>query len=129
MLAAVVDAEQIEPSDEELVQALAPAAERDGTDPAELVEQLREADRLDTLREDVANRQALDLLVSEAKPISVQQAQARDKLWTPGKDEPARGAVPVGADSGRAGGLRFWADLDAGKLTQTMRVGGPRAGG
>jgi trigger factor len=98
VLAAVVAAEQIEPSDDELIAALAPAAERDGSDPAELVERLRKANRLDTLREDVANRQALELLVSEAKPISVEQAQARDKLWTPGKaDAPgAPRAAPEG---------------------------------
>jgi hypothetical protein len=39
------------------------------------------------VREDVANRQAVDLLVREAKPITVEQAKARQKLWTPGKDE------------------------------------------
>jgi trigger factor len=100
VLAAIVAAEQIEPSDEELVQALAPAAERDGSDPAELVEQLRQSNRLDTLREDVASRQALELLVSEAKPISVAQAQARDKLWTPGRDKDPAGAA---AGAGRAG--------------------------
>jgi len=91
VLAAVVAAEQIEPSDEELVEALRPAAERDDTDPAELVEQLRKAGRLDSLRADVATRKALELLVSEAKPISVEQAQAREKLWTPGKDDPEGG--------------------------------------
>jgi trigger factor len=101
VLAAVVAAEQIEPSDEELIAALAPAAERDGSDPAELLEQLRKANRLDTLREDVASRQALELLVSEAKPISVEQAQARDKLWTPGQgDAPgAPGAAPEGGST------------------------------
>jgi trigger factor len=113
VLTAVVDAENIEPSDEELVQALAAAAERDGADPAELVEQLREANRLDTLREDVANRQALDLLVSEAKPISVQQAQARDKLWTPGKDQdpatPSGGSESAGsAGSAGSGSGQIW---------------------
>jgi trigger factor len=86
VLAAVVAAEQIEPSDEELVEALRPAAERDDSDPAELVEKLREAGRLDQLREEVATRQAMELLVREAVPISVDQAQARQKLWTPGKD-------------------------------------------
>jgi trigger factor len=108
VLAAVVEAEQIEPSDEELVAALAPAAERDGSDPAELVEQLRKANRLDTLREDVANRQALELLVSEAKPISVEQAQARDKLWTPGRaDGPgAPGAAPEGEST--TGTSQIW---------------------
>jgi trigger factor len=37
VLAAVVAAEQIEPTEEELVEALRPAAERDGSDPQELV--------------------------------------------------------------------------------------------
>jgi trigger factor len=97
VLAAVIAAEHIEPTDEELVEALRPPAERDGSDPAELVEQLRKSGRLDTLREDVANRQAVELLVREAKPISVEQAQARQKLWTPGKEEPEPGR---GAGSG-----------------------------
>jgi hypothetical protein len=30
---------------------------------------------------------ALDLLVEHAQAISVEQAQARQKLWTPGKGE------------------------------------------
>jgi trigger factor len=108
VLAAVVAAEKIEPSDDELIAALAPAAERDGSDPAELVTQLRKANRLDSLREDVANRQALELLVSEAKPISVEQAQARDKLWTPGKAEGpgAPGAAPE--DESTTGSGQIW---------------------
>jgi trigger factor len=100
VLAAVVDAENIEPSDAELVEALRPAAERDGSDPAELVDQLRKAGRLDSLREDVASRQAVELLVREAKPISVEQAQAREKLWTPGKEEAEAGS--------EAGGGQLW---------------------
>jgi len=92
VLAAIVEAEKIEPADEELVEALRPAAERDGSDPEKLVEQLRTAGRLETLREDVANRQAVELLVAQAKPISVEQAKAREKLWTPGQEEAAEGA-------------------------------------
>lgn len=87
VIAAIVEAEKIAPSDEDLVEALRPAAERDDSDPADLIEQLREAGRLDALREDVAARQAVELLVREAKPITVAQAQARDTLWTPGKGE------------------------------------------
>ena len=89
VLAAIVAAEKIEPTEEELIEALRPAAERDGSDPAELVAKLTEAGRVDSLREDVASRQAVELLVREAKPITVEQAKARKKLWTPGKDEPA----------------------------------------
>jgi FKBP-type peptidyl-prolyl cis-trans isomerase (trigger factor) len=92
VLAAIIEAEHIEPSDEDLVQALAPVAERDGADPAELLEQLRKAGRVESLREDVAGRQAVELLVREAVPISVEQAQAREKLWTPGKEDPAGGS-------------------------------------
>jgi trigger factor len=86
VLAAIVEAEQIAPSDEEVAEALKPAAERDGSDPAELVEQLRKAGRLETVREDVAGRQAVELLVREATPITVEQAKARERLWTPGQE-------------------------------------------
>ena len=95
VLAAVVAAEQIHPSDEELLEALTPASERDGSDPAELMERLRKAGRLEELRDDVATTQAAELLVREASPISVEQAKARQKLWTPGKDEAE--AAPAGS--------------------------------
>ncbi len=95
VLAAVVEAEDIAPSDEELLEALTPAAERDGADPAELMERLRKGGRLEELRQDVATTQAAELLVREASPISVEQAKARQKLWTPGKDESE--AAPAGS--------------------------------
>ena len=43
--------------------------------------------RDEALREDIAMRKAVDLMVESAKAISVEQAKARDELWTPGKDE------------------------------------------
>jgi trigger factor len=92
VLAAVVKAEGIEPSDEEVAEALAPAAERAGRPVAELIDQLRKSDRLEGVREDVAARQALELLVREATPITVEQAKARQKLWTPGREEAEEGA-------------------------------------
>jgi trigger factor len=87
VLAAIVEAEQIEPSDEDLRAALEPAAQGGETSVEKLIEQLRSRGRLERMREDVGTRQALELIVREAKPISVEQAQARDKLWTPGKDD------------------------------------------
>ena len=93
VLAAVVQAMDIEPTDEELVEALTPAAERDGSDPVEVVATLRANDRIDQLRDDVASRQALERLVARATPISVADAEARqsaeearDALWTPEKE-------------------------------------------
>lgn len=95
VLAAIVAAEQIEPTDEQLTEALAPAAERDGTDPAELVERLRSNNRLDQLREDVATRQALELLVERATPISAAQAEARGAIWTPDKEQSGSGSGQI----------------------------------
>ncbi len=92
-LAAVVAAEGIEPTDEELREALAPAAESGGNDVDALLEQLRSAGRIERMRDDLATRQALELLVAEAKPISVEQAEARGKLWTPGGEEAPSGEL------------------------------------
>jgi trigger factor len=96
VLAAIVEAEQIEPSDEELLEALTPIAERESEKPEQVMEELRKAGRLDRIREDLATAQAIELLVREAKPISVEQAQARDKLWTPGKGEGETARPPEG---------------------------------
>jgi len=103
VLAAIVEAEGIEPSEEELLQALEHSAQHEQTTPDELLDRLRRAGRLDALGRDLAHRQAVDLVAREAKPIPVEQARARDKLWTPGKEETA-GTAPEGARP-RAGEL------------------------
>jgi trigger factor len=92
VLAAIVEAERLEPSEERMLEELEPAAERAGTTAPEMLERLRSRGGTDRLREDVANRMAVELLVAEAKPISVEQAKARQKLWTPGKEEAASGS-------------------------------------
>ncbi len=98
VIAAVVDAEQIEPSEEDVLEAIEPSAERAKTKPEKLLERLRSSGGLQRLRQDIAARQALELLVKEAKPISVEQAKARNLIWTPGKDEPGEGG---GSGSGQ----------------------------
>lgn len=92
VLAAVVDAEGIQPGDEELAEALEPSAERQATEPAKLLEQLRKSGRLEALRDDLAARKAVDVLVEGATAIPVEQAKARDKLWTPEKERSEEGA-------------------------------------
>ncbi len=97
VLTAIVAAEQIEPTEEQMLEALQPTAEREGVEPDKLLADLRANGRLEELREDLAARQAVELVAERAKPISVEQAQARDALWTPDKDaEPAQ-AVAGGA--------------------------------
>jgi trigger factor len=90
VLAAVVEAEGIEASDEEALESLERAAAADGTSPKKLLERLRSSGRLDSLKAELAQRKAIDRIADSAKPISVEQAQARDKLWTPGADEPEK---------------------------------------
>ncbi len=104
VLAAIVEAEKIEPTDEQIREALEPTAERQGTTAEKLFEQLQSAGRLDRVRTEVATRQAVDLLVAEAKPISVEQAKARKKLWTPGKEAAETGARPSSGQLWTPGG-------------------------
>jgi trigger factor len=88
VLAAIVDAEGIEVSDDELLESLSQTA--GGASEKEIkkaFDRMKQQGRDDLLREDIAMRKAVDLLVDDAKPISVEQAKARDKLWTPEKEE------------------------------------------
>ena len=61
-----------------------------GVSPKKLLERLKSTGRLESLKQDLAQRKALDLVAESAKPISIEQAQARDKLWTPGDSERAK---------------------------------------
>ncbi|MGZ4270696.1 MAG: trigger factor [Solirubrobacteraceae bacterium] len=87
VLAAVIEAESIEPADGDLLDALQATAARERTTPEKLRARLEKAGRLDELKDDLAQRAAVDLLAEHAKAITVEQAQARDKLWTPGSAE------------------------------------------
>jgi trigger factor len=111
VLTAVVAAEKIVPSQERLLEAVTPTAEREGVEPAKLIEDLSANGRLEELREDLAARIAIELIAERAKPISVAQAQAREQLWTPGQEE----ATPTGAASGAGEGTatgKLWTPTD-----------------
>ncbi|MDT7582292.1 MAG: trigger factor [Pseudonocardiales bacterium] len=84
VLAAVVEAEAIEPAEDELVEALAHSAEHEKTTPEKLLARLRKAGREEALVRDLATRKAVDLLAESAKPIDAGRAEAREKIWTPG---------------------------------------------
>jgi trigger factor len=70
VIAAVVEAEKIEPSDADVLEALEPSAERSKTTPEKLMEQLDSNGRLVRLRSELANRQAVAWLVEHAKVVS-----------------------------------------------------------
>jgi trigger factor len=96
VMKAIADAEQLDVSEEEMLAALdpGPGHEDHGHDPPEKVlAQLRESGRDAVLREDLRLRKAVDFVVSSAKPIAMEQAEARERLWTPekGRDSEAKG--------------------------------------
>ncbi len=86
VLAAIVEAEGIEVSEEEMVEALEHTAEHERTTPEKLLERLRRSGRDALVREDVQVRKAIDAIVEAAVPIPLEQAEAREKIWTPEKE-------------------------------------------
>jgi trigger factor len=88
VLAAIVEAEGIRPSDDEVMEAVESAAPAEQTSPKKLYERLKNAGRLEQLENDLAQRKALDLVADSATAIDVEQAKADGKPHTP-DPEPA----------------------------------------
>src|SRR5262249_38516875 len=70
VLAAVAAAESLEPSEEEMLEAVSQAAPGERVKPAKLLERLKANGRLDSLKDDLSQRKALDLVAESAKPVA-----------------------------------------------------------
>ena len=70
VLAAVIAAEGIAPSDGDILDALQASAAREGMKVEKLRDRLDKNGRLDELTDDLAQRQAVDWLVENAKPTA-----------------------------------------------------------
>jgi trigger factor len=89
VLAAVVEAEGIEASEEEVLESLERAAASEGGSPKKLLERLRSSGRLETLKADLAQRKAIDHIAESAKPVSAPEPSTSERaaasgIWTPG---------------------------------------------
>jgi trigger factor len=93
VLAAIAEAEGIEVEEEELLEALAHPAEHERVSPEKLLERLRKDGRDEMVREDIRVRKAIDLVAESAKPIALEQAEAREQIWTPEKERQAAGGL------------------------------------
>jgi len=93
VLAAIADAEEIEVSEEELIEALEHPAEHERTTPEKLLKRLRESGRETMIRDDIRFRKAIDLVAEAATPIALEQAEAREQIWTPEKERKEAGAL------------------------------------
>jgi trigger factor len=91
VVTAIAEAEQIEVSDEEMFEALEHSAEHERTTPQKLLERLRENGRDAMVREDIKARKAIELVAEAAVPIPLEQAEARDAIWTPEKEREKAG--------------------------------------
>jgi trigger factor len=87
-LEAVADKVGIEVSDDEVKQLVREQAESAGEDADKVIEDLWHHGRHEDLREDLRLRAALDRVAAEVKPIPIEQAEARDAIWTPDKETP-----------------------------------------
>ncbi len=90
--------------------------QREGTTPKKVLDRLRSSGRLDDVREEVLARKAIDVVADSAKPIPLEQAAAREKIWTPEKGEPGR--------SPPSSGPRVLA-AEAGRMTPQVRAPRP----
>jgi trigger factor len=93
VLTAVASAEGIEIGDHELADSLRHAAEHEGVAAEKLLERLRSSGRDALLREDLRVRKAADVIADAAQPIPLEQAAAREKLWTPEKEREEKGGL------------------------------------
>jgi trigger factor len=103
VVTAIAEAEQIEVSEEEMVEALEHSAEHERTTPEKLLERLRKSGRDAMVREDLRARKAIDLVAESAKPIPKEEAderrekaEAREKILAPEK---------AGGEAEKSGGL------------------------
>jgi len=87
-LEAVADKVGIEISDDEVKDLVREQAESAGEDADKVIEDLWQHGRHEDLREDLRLRAALDRVAAEVKPIPIEQAEAREAIWTPDKEKP-----------------------------------------
>jgi trigger factor len=119
VLAAIIEAEQIEPTEQQLLDALEPAAEREQMSRQKLLDRLRSAGRVDALAKEVAAEQAIDLVIDTAKRVSPEQADkkraaAEKRKKTAAADAPKKKAPAKrkpAAKKGKDGG-ELWTPED-----------------
>ena len=89
VLAAIADAEEIEVSEEEMVEALAHTAEHERTTPEKLLERLRENGRDAMVREDIRVRKAIDLVAECGEADSARAGRGAGEDLDAGEARPA----------------------------------------
>jgi trigger factor len=101
VVTAIAEAEGIEVSEEEMVEALEHSAEHERTSHEKLLERLRQNGRDALIREDLRARKAIELVADAAKPIPKEEADARQEK----AEAREKLLAPEGKGDAKAGGL------------------------
>jgi trigger factor len=88
VLDAVADQLALEIPDAQVEELVREQAEALGDDADQMLVSLRDSGRFETLRDDLQLREALDRVAAEVKRIPLAQAEAREAIWTPDKENP-----------------------------------------
>ena len=88
VLDAVAEKLGLEVPDAEVEELVREQAETLRDDSEEMLVALRESGRFESLRDDLRLRDALDRVAAEVKRIPLAQAEAREAIWTPDKENP-----------------------------------------
>ncbi|MGH2907237.1 MAG: trigger factor [Solirubrobacterales bacterium] len=99
-IATLIEQLGIEISEDELVDAIAEDMDEGREAAQEQFDAIKEAGGLSQLEQEIKARRVIDHLVEKAKPIPFEQAEAREAIWTPEKEE-----AEAGAKGGGEGGL------------------------
>lgn len=97
-IAALVEQMNIEPTEEEMVKVIADDMGEGDDKAREQFNEIKEAGGLKQLESEVKSRRAIDHLVEAAKPIPIEQAEARDAIWTPEKGEAEKSDEQAGGE-------------------------------
>ena len=88
VLEAVAEQLGLEVPDSEVEELVREQAEAIGDNSEEMLVALRESGRFESLRDDLRLRQALDRVAADVQRIPLAQAEAREAIWTPDKENP-----------------------------------------
>ena len=99
VLEAVAEAEGIEVSDEDLLEALEPTAEREGTEPAKLLERLKETGRDVPVRRELRLRRAVEAIADTREADRAGQGEGARAALDPGEAAQG-GGVLAAVDAG-----------------------------
>jgi trigger factor len=96
VLEAIAKAEGIEITEDDMLEALQiPPGHEDHhhDEPPVALQKIRESGREELLKDDLRMRRALELVAENANPIPMEQAQAREEIWTPESEQEEKGEL------------------------------------